>query len=111
MEGKSPASHLTIPSHCSTRCSGLVAHLTSVRPLPQAEEDTSHRKAKAAVTSRSWQGVHSVYIDINTQKDLSMQFPKFTSSFFVGVLSKHEKGKNMQRHSVCLYSNNTIIIS
>lgn len=78
MEGKSPGTHDIVSWHCSTRCSGLVAHLTSVRPLPQAEEDTSHRKAKAAVTSRSWQGVHSVYIDINTQ------FPKLHQFLFVG---------------------------
>ena len=34
---------------------GLVAHLTSVRPFPQAEDDTNQRKARAAVTNRSLQ--------------------------------------------------------
>lgn len=32
---------------------GLVACFTSVRPLAQAEDDTSHKKAKAPVISRS----------------------------------------------------------
>ena len=32
---------------------GLVAHFTSVKPLAQAEDDTNHKKAKAAVTNRS----------------------------------------------------------
>lgn len=60
MEGNSPALQKSL--HDSARWSGLVAHLTSVRPLPQAEEDTSHRKANAAVTTRSWQRtVHSKY--------------------------------------------------
>lgn len=52
MEGNSPALQLV---HNCTRRLGSVAYLTSVRPLPQAEEDTSQRKAKAAVSSRSYQ--------------------------------------------------------
>lgn len=32
---------------------GLVAHFTSVKPFPQAEDETNHMKAKAAVTNRS----------------------------------------------------------
>lgn len=32
---------------------GLVAHFTSDKPLAHAEDDANHRKAKAAVTSRS----------------------------------------------------------
>lgn len=32
---------------------GLVAHFTSVKPFAQAEADTNHKKAKAAVTKRS----------------------------------------------------------
>lgn len=55
MEGYSSALQVKF-LHEDTRCSGFVAYLTSVRPFPQAEEDTSHRKAKAAVSSRSWQG-------------------------------------------------------
>lgn len=62
MDGYSPG------EHCGwqvlTRFTGLVAHFTSVRPFPQAEEDTSHRKAKAAVTNRSWEkhrAVSSLY--------------------------------------------------
>lgn len=51
IEAKSPALHVSLQT--STRWSGLVATLTSVRPLAQAEDDTSHRKAKAAVTARS----------------------------------------------------------
>lgn len=71
MEGDTPG--LQISLQYSTRLSGLVAHLTSVRPWAQAEEDTSQRKAKAAVTTRSWQGVEqsnteTVYIHINIIK-------------------------------------------
>lgn len=32
---------------------GSVAHFTSVKPFPQAEDETSHMKAKTAVTNRS----------------------------------------------------------
>lgn len=51
IDGNSPALHVS--TQCVTRYSGLVALLTSVRPLPQAEDDTSHRMAKAAVITRS----------------------------------------------------------
>lgn len=32
---------------------GLVADFTSVKPFPQAEDETNHMKVKAAVTNRS----------------------------------------------------------
>lgn len=51
MEGKSPGLHVI--AQISARWVGLVELFTSVRPLPQAEDDTSHRKAKAAVMPRS----------------------------------------------------------
>lgn len=35
------------------RFAGLVAHFTSVRPFPQAEEATSHKNVKTPVISRS----------------------------------------------------------
>lgn len=67
MEGKSPAWQPGL--HCSTRNSGLVDHLMSVRPLPHAEEDTSHRKAKRAVTTRSWQvGEHTEHVNNNSHQ-------------------------------------------
>ena len=37
----------------ATMVVGLVANLTSVRPFPQAEDETNHRKARAPVTNRS----------------------------------------------------------
>lgn len=52
IDGNSPALHIPA-SQSVTRYSGLVALLTSVRPLPQAEDDTSQRMAKAAVITRS----------------------------------------------------------
>lgn len=56
--GKAPGVHVVVAFlHCLmmvTRVAGLVAVLTSVRPLPQAEEETNHMKANAPVTSRSY---------------------------------------------------------
>ena len=51
MGGKAPG--VQSGAQRCAKLSGLVAHFTSVRPFPQAEDDTSHRKAKAAVTNRS----------------------------------------------------------
>jgi hypothetical protein len=51
---------------------GLVAHLTSVRPLPQAEDETNHRKARAAVTNRSLQRNRKVTAQIKQYKQFNM---------------------------------------
>lgn len=57
MEGRAPVVHLcTPPLQTSIRVSknvGSVALLTSDKPLPQAEDDTNHRKANTAVNPRS----------------------------------------------------------
>lgn len=57
MWGTAPGVHL-LPwllqiSTKETIVVGLVAHFTSVKPLAHAEDDVSHMKAKAAVTTRS----------------------------------------------------------
>ena len=74
MDGYSPGEHWGWQA--STRCTGLVAHFTSVRPFPQAEEDTSHRKAKAAVTNRSWEkhrAVSSLYYHVGEDRYVAFQ--------------------------------------
>ena len=43
----------SVPVWGTIRLSGLVANLMSVSALPQADEDTSHRKANTPVTKRS----------------------------------------------------------
>lgn len=57
MWGTAPGLHLLMPvlqtSRSDSMTTGLVAHFTSVKPLAQAEDDTNHKKAKAAVTNRS----------------------------------------------------------
>lgn len=71
MEGGTPGLQISLQE--STRLSGLVAHLTSVRPWAQAEEDTSQRKAKAAVTTRSWQGWNRVTLRLFTYTLISLR--------------------------------------
>lgn len=39
----------------AVRLDGLVAPLTSVRPLPQAAAATSQKKVKETVTQKSWE--------------------------------------------------------
>lgn len=60
MEGTAPGVHLLLVSPQTARnftiLAGLVAVFTSVKPLAQAEEAVSHRKAKAPVSKRSWEG-------------------------------------------------------
>lgn len=57
MWGTAPGVHwLTIflqTKREDTMFGGLVANFTSVKPFAQAEADTNHKKAKAAVTKRS----------------------------------------------------------
>lgn len=59
MWGIAPGVHLFFTSlHTSrkvTMFAGLVAHFTSAKPLAQAEDEASHKMAKAAVTNRSWE--------------------------------------------------------
>lgn len=70
MWGKAPAVHLLLTSLQTSRnvtiVVGLVAVFTLDKPLAQAEDDVSHRKAKAAVSRRSWEGN-------NTKSGLSPQ--------------------------------------
>lgn len=57
MRGKAPGVHvLALFRHTSSNVmmnAGLVALFTSVKPFAQADEDVSHKKAKAPVTNRS----------------------------------------------------------
>lgn len=59
MWGTAPGVHLLLTSLQTSRrvtmVEGLVAHFTSDKPLAQAEDDANHKKAKAAVTKRSWE--------------------------------------------------------
>lgn len=60
MWGTAPAAHLLLVSLQTASeikmMAGLVLVFTSDKPLAQAEDDVSHRKAKAAVSRRSWEG-------------------------------------------------------
>lgn len=57
MRGTAPGVHLLLISLQTARkvtmVAGLVAVFTSDRPFAQAEDDVSHRKAKAEVSRRS----------------------------------------------------------
>lgn len=59
IEGVAPALHTaSSPWHtdmAAVRLDGLVAPLTSVRPLPQAAAATSQKKVKETVTQKSWE--------------------------------------------------------
>lgn len=59
MRGTAPGVHLLLISLQTARkvtmVAGLVAVFTSDRPFAQAEDDVSHRKAKAEVSRRSWE--------------------------------------------------------
>lgn len=71
MEGRAPVVHVcTPPLQTSIRVSknlGLVTLLTSDKPLPQAEDDTNHRKANTAVNPRSL---------LSSKKYMSLQNPQ-----------------------------------
>lgn len=78
IRGTAPGVHLLLISLQTSRkvkmVAGLVAVFTSDKPLAQAEDDVSHRKAKANVSRRSWE-INNTKSGVSPQQLLRSRTP------------------------------------